>query len=84
MQKGVVRCQSISKVRVQSEEDAEETAETSPDNFLDAVQIALRRVRNALLLCGDFDGAAIRLEALLQCLLWVEPVFSQSSTFLLC
>lgn len=54
--------------------------ETNPGSFLDAVQVALRQVRNALQLCEDSDGAMIRLEALLQSLLWVEPVFSQQSS----
>lgn len=52
-----------------------------PGAFLDAVHGALQEVRRALQLCGDYDGALIRLESLLQCLLWVEPVFSPSPHF---
>ena len=52
-----------------------------PDAFLDGVQVALQEANNALQQCGDLDGVLIRLEALLQSLLWVEPVFSPSVNY---
>lgn len=69
----------IMSYRIMSELDY--TDGTDPGTFLDAVSVALQEVRRALQLCGDFDGVLIRLEALLRCLLWVEPVFSLSAHF---
>lgn len=50
-------------------------------SFLDAVQIGLQEARRVFQLSGDFEGALIKLESLMQCLVWVEPVFSPSPHF---
>ena len=50
---------------------------TNRDKFLDGVQVALQNVKEALQGCGDLDGVLVRM----QCLLWVEPVFSPSVHF---
>lgn len=50
--------------------------------FLDVVEVALQQVRDTSCCCyGDLDGALIRLDTVLQCLMWVEPVFSPSVNF---
>ena len=51
-------------------------------DLLDAVQVALQQVRNSVQQQrDDLDGALIRLETVLQCLVWVEPVFLSSSLY---
>lgn len=52
-----------------------------PQAFLDAVEMALRHVRDTLCFGGDLDGALVRLDTVLQCLMWVEPAFSPSVNF---
>ena len=52
-----------------------------PSTFLDVVQVALEGLRGAMQQRSDLDGVLIRLEALLQSLVWVEPVFSPSLNF---
>ena len=53
-----------------------------PQVFLDLVQVSLQRVRDGLGCCNDdLDGLLIRLDAIFQCLMWVEPVFLPSTNF---
>ena len=51
------------------------------DIFLDVVQVALQQMRDASRCCDDLDGVLIRLDAILQCLMWVEPIFMPSVNF---
>ena len=48
--------------------------------FLDIVQVALQQMRDASRCCDDLD-VLIRLDAILQCLMWVEPKFMPSVNF---
>ena len=54
---------------------------SDPCQFLDAVQIALRRIKEKVSSSDDLDGVLIRLEAVLGCLLWVEPFFEQYDAY---
>jgi hypothetical protein len=49
--------------------------------FLDGVHIALEQVNEKVQWCEDLDGVLIRLEAVLRCLIWVEPFFSSVPDF---
>ena len=48
--------------------------------LLDIVMLALQHIRDVHW-CIDLDGILIRLESILQCLLWVEPFFMPSDNF---
>ena len=50
-------------------------------NLLDAIQVALQQVRDALQWSDDLDGVLIRLETIFQCLVWVEPIFVSYASF---
>ena len=52
--------------------------EGGPEVFLDLVQEALHQVRDAIGCYEDLDGVLIRLDAIFQSLMWVEPVFLPS------
>lgn len=54
-------------------------AEDECEAFLDAVQTALQQDRADSL--DDPEGMLICLDAVFQCLVWVEPVFSASINF---
>lgn len=52
-----------------------------PRVFLDVVEVALQQVGDASRFCGDLDGVLIRLDKIMQCLTWVEPIFLPSASF---
>lgn len=56
-------------------------AENDLEAFLDAVQTALQQVQDRADSLDDPEGMLIRLDAVFQCLVWVEPVFSASTSF---
>ncbi len=51
------------------------------NEFLDSVEDALQQTREASQCYGDLDGVLIRLDTILQCLTWVEPIFTLSTNF---
>lgn len=50
------------------------------DQVLDIIQVALQHIKDVEW-SGDLDGILIRLESILQCLLWIEPLFLTSANF---
>lgn len=52
-----------------------------PQVFLDVVQAALQQVRDGLRSCHELDGVLVRLDTILQCLSWAEPVFVPSVNY---
>ena len=58
-----------------------EEGDRDPEVFLDLVQKALHQVRGAMGCCEDLDGVLIRLDAIFQSLMWVEPVFLPLENF---
>ena len=55
----------------------------SSPNFgvLDAIQVALQQVKENLQWGEDLDGIGIRLETILQSILWIQPSFMPSTHF---
>ena len=56
-------------------------AEDDLEAFLDAVQTALQQVQDRADSLDDPEGMLIHLDAVFQCLVWVEPLFSASTNF---
>lgn len=58
-----------------------EEGDRDSEVFLDLVQEALHQVRGAISCFEDLDGVLIRLDGIMQSLMWVEPVFVPSENF---